>query len=78
MVVFVPFVGFDRKLIGARLADRRDNMLCVEPTFAELVGKPIKQFGVRRRIARADVVDRFDDADSGEIAPQARTVRSST
>ena len=70
-VVFVPVVGLVRKLVGPRLADRADELPHVEVAGDELVGEVVEQLGVGRRVAGADVVDRLDDADAGQVAPEA-------
>jgi hypothetical protein len=46
-------------------------VLHVEAAVDELPGQRLEQLGVGRRVAGADVVDRLDDADAEQVAPQA-------
>ena len=71
LVVFVPLVGGDRELIRARLADQLHHVARVEVALDELAGQVVEQLGVGRRVAGADVVERLDDADAGQVAPEA-------
>ncbi len=69
VVVLVPLVRRDRMLIGARLADRLDELLHVEVAVDELVGKLVEQLRIGGWVAGADVIDRLDDADAEQVAP---------
>ena len=42
----------------------------VEAARDELLRQPVEQLRVGRRIAGADVVDRLDQADAEQVAPQ--------
>ena len=42
-----------------------------KPLLDELLRQLVEQLGIGRRIARADVVERLDDADADEVAPDA-------
>ena len=70
LVVLVPLVRRDRELIRPRLADQPDDVPGVEAALDELVGQVVEQLGVGRRVAGADVVERLDDPDAEEVAPE--------
>jgi hypothetical protein len=42
----------------------------VEAVFHELLREILDQFGIRRRVAGADVVDRLHDADAEQVTPE--------
>ena len=46
-------------------------MAHIEPVGDEFLREMFEQFGIRRRVACADVVERLDDPRAGEIAPEA-------
>ena len=71
VVVLVPFVRLDRKLIRAALADGLDCGPHVEVALHEFRGEAVEQFGVGGGIAGADVVDRFDDAVAQHVRPHS-------
>ena len=71
VIILVPLVRLDRKLIRARFADELHQVTCVEFALDEFAREMIQQGRVARRISGADVVERFDDASPGEITPEA-------
>ncbi len=71
LVVLVPLVRLDRKLVGPRLADQRDHVAGVEAALEELLGEVVEQRGVGGCVPRADVVDRLDDPDAEQVAPES-------
>ena len=70
-IVFVPFFGADGELIGARFADEFEQMARIEAAVDELASEIIEERGIFWRVAGANVIQRLDNADAGEIAPQA-------
>ena len=71
LVVVVPAIGLDRKLIGPRAADQPQHVPHVEMMVDELPRQVIEQFRVGGRIAGADVVQRLDDARRPAGIPRA-------
>ena len=49
------------------MADRADQPARVEPVGDELLRQPLQQFGIARRIARARVIQRLNDARTGQV-----------
>jgi hypothetical protein len=68
-VVLVPAVGLERALIGLRAADEAHQLARVEAALHERARELIEQLRVGGRVARADVVDRLDQAHAEEVAP---------
>ena len=70
LVVGVPRVGLDRELVRPRVQISAHEVPDVEAALDELVGQVVEQFGIGRRVAGADVVERLDDPDAEQIAPE--------
>ena len=72
LVVLVPLVRGDRELVGARLADQADRRGGRRSRWLdELPRQIVEQLRIGRRVAGADVVERLDDADAEQVAPEA-------
>ena len=71
VVVLVPAIGLDGKLIGPRAADQPQHVPHVEMMVDELAGQVIEQLRVGGRVAGADVVQRLDDARRPAGSPKA-------
>ena len=68
-VVGVPLVGDDGRLIGPGVDDGAHQVAQIEIVRHEILGQRIQQGRIRRRIGRANIVHRIDDALAQEIAP---------
>ena len=70
-IVGVPEIRGNRMLIDPRLADRSNHVLYIEARFDKVFRQSAEQFGIRWRVAGADVVDRFNQPASQQLAPDA-------
>lgn len=71
MVILIPWMGFHRKLVGSGLADETNDVACVELMVDEFPGEEIEESRIRGRIARANIVEWFNDPCSQQIPPEA-------
>ena len=71
LVILVPFIGYDGELVGARFADVTDDLLRVKAAGNEFLGKFLEQFRVGRWVARADVIQRLNNAGADQVTPHA-------
>src|SRR3954451_7252985 len=69
LIVLIPFVGFHRQLVGARLADELHHVSRIEVAFYEFSREVVEQLGIAWRVAGPDVVEWLDDPAAREITP---------
>ena len=76
-IFLVPFIRRDGELIGARIANFLDDLTRVEFAFDESLREIIEELRIGRRIAGANIVERFDDSSSEQVTPKAVGVAGS-
>ena len=71
LVFEVVFVGKRTELIRRRRTNGPDQILQIKLGVDEVLGQPIQQFGVGRRIRFAHIIFRFDNSATEEVLPVA-------
>ena len=71
VIVRIPFVGFHRKLIDLRTANRSHQMAYVKIMPNKVLFQVFNQLGNACRVACTDIIDRFNESFTQQIAPHS-------
>ena len=71
LIVFVPCVRGNGKLVDAGLADGADQVPRVEPMRHKIIGQPCQKLRVGGRIAGSDIIQRLDKPHPHQVTPDA-------
>ncbi len=70
LVIVVPFVRFDRELVGTRLANQLEDVTHVEFALDKFILQIVQEFRIGSGIPCPDIVDWLDDSNSKQVSPK--------